>query len=165
MRSLEQLLRQPHTVASQWSSSGCSIACIFQLRGLVPQTGRTSSKVLKARVAPKLAESGAGDEVIMSIAGQVLRAMLSRYSHVRMEANRRALDEIVARQRAADAKAREEAERLPLFPTGVIRPRSISTWREGTSKLLKSRSRTSAKRCGVHTRTARRTSGAAIHSP
>jgi hypothetical protein len=42
----------------------------------------------------ELAESGAGDEVIMSIAGHVSRAMLSRYSHVRMEAKRRALDEI-----------------------------------------------------------------------
>ena len=47
----------------------------------------------------ELAESGAGDEVIMSIAGHVSRAMLSRYSHVRMEAKRRALDEIAARQR------------------------------------------------------------------
>src|ERR1700704_6656371 len=46
----------------------------------------------------ELAESGAGDEVIMSIAGHVSRAMLSRYSHVRMEAKRRALDEIAARQ-------------------------------------------------------------------
>jgi integrase len=41
----------------------------------------------------ELAESGAGDEVIMSIAGHVSRAMLSLYSHVRMEAKRRALDE------------------------------------------------------------------------
>jgi integrase len=39
----------------------------------------------------ELAESGAGDEVIMSIAGHVSRAMLSRYSHVRMEAKRRAV--------------------------------------------------------------------------
>ena len=59
----------------------------------------------------ELAESGAGDEVIMSIAGHVSRAMLSRYSHVRMEAKRRALDEIAARQRAADEKRRNEAER------------------------------------------------------
>ena len=57
----------------------------------------------------ELAESGAGDEVIMSIAGHVSRAMLSRYSHVRMEAKRRALDEIAARQRAADEKRQEEA--------------------------------------------------------
>jgi hypothetical protein len=60
----------------------------------------------------ELAESGAGDEVIMSIAGHVSRAMLSRYSHVRMEAKRRALDEIAARQRAADEKRRPELKRL-----------------------------------------------------
>ena len=59
----------------------------------------------------ELAESGAGDEVIMSIAGHVSRAMLSRYSHVRMEAKRRALDEIAARQRAAQEKRSQEAER------------------------------------------------------
>ena len=52
-----------------------------------------------------LSEPGAGDEVIMSIAGHVSRAMLSRYSHVRMEAKRRALDEIAARQGAADQEA------------------------------------------------------------
>ncbi|MEP6754249.1 MAG: tyrosine-type recombinase/integrase [Chthonomonadales bacterium] len=55
----------------------------------------------------ELAESGAGDEVIMSIAGHVSRAMLSRYSHVRMEAKRRALDEIAERQNAADEKRRK----------------------------------------------------------
>jgi integrase len=59
----------------------------------------------------ELAESGAGDEVIMSIAGHVSRAMLSRYSHVRMEAKRRALDEIAARQRTADEKRQQNAAR------------------------------------------------------
>ena len=49
----------------------------------------------------------------MSIAGHVSRAMLSRYSHVRMEAKRRALDEIAARQRAADKKRKKEAEHPP----------------------------------------------------
>jgi integrase len=58
----------------------------------------------------ELAESGAGDEVIMSIAGHVSRAMLSRYSHVRMEAKRRALDEIATRQRAADEKRKQDIE-------------------------------------------------------
>ncbi|MBI4875423.1 MAG: hypothetical protein HY822_12385 [Acidobacteria bacterium] len=59
----------------------------------------------------ELAESGAGDEVIMSIAGHVSRAMLSRYSHVRMEAKRRARGEIAARQRASDEERLEHAER------------------------------------------------------
>jgi hypothetical protein len=60
----------------------------------------------------ELAESGADDEVIMSIVGHVSRAMLSRYSHVRMEAKRRALDEIAVRQRTSDERRKEEAERL-----------------------------------------------------
>jgi len=47
----------------------------------------------------------------MSIATHVSRAMLSRYSHVRMEAKRRAIDEIAVRRRAADEKRKEEAER------------------------------------------------------
>lgn len=47
----------------------------------------------------------------MSIAGHVSRAMLSRYSHVRMEAKRRALDEIAARQNVADEKRKLEIER------------------------------------------------------
>jgi hypothetical protein len=46
----------------------------------------------------------------MSIAGHVSRAMLSRYSHVRMEARRRALEEIAARQRAADEKRQQDVE-------------------------------------------------------
>ena len=62
------------------------------------------------RVVAELAESRAGNEVIMSIAGHVSGAMLSRYSHVRMEAKRRALDEIAARQCAADEKRKKEAE-------------------------------------------------------
>jgi hypothetical protein len=47
----------------------------------------------------------------MAIAGLVSRAKLSRYSHVRMEAKRRALDEIAVRQRAADERRKTEAER------------------------------------------------------
>jgi hypothetical protein len=47
----------------------------------------------------------------MSIAGHVSRAMLSRYSHVRMEAKRRALDEIAVRQCAADERRQKEADR------------------------------------------------------
>ena len=58
----------------------------------------------------ELAEASVCDQVIMSIAGHVSRAMLSRYSHVRMEAKRRALDEVGARQRAADEVRKKKAE-------------------------------------------------------
>ena len=57
----------------------------------------------------------AGDEVIMSIAGHVSRAMLSRYSHVRTEAKRRALDEIAERQCAADEKRKDAERQQALF--------------------------------------------------
>jgi hypothetical protein len=50
-------------------------------------------------------------KVIISIAGHVSRAMLSRYSHVRMKAKRRALDQIAARQSAADEKRKADAQR------------------------------------------------------
>lgn len=40
----------------------------------------------------RLAEGQASDQTIMSIAGHVSRRMLERYSHIRMEAKRRALD-------------------------------------------------------------------------
>jgi hypothetical protein len=49
--------------------------------------------------------------VIKSVAGQISRAMLSRYSHVRMEAKRRALDEIAARQRAAEVERSKQEDR------------------------------------------------------
>ena len=42
-----------------------------------------------------LAESGAGDETIRDIAGHVSKQMLKHYSHIRMEAKRRALESIV----------------------------------------------------------------------
>lgn len=40
----------------------------------------------------KLAEGQASDQTIMSIAGHVSRKMLERYSHIRMDAKRRAVD-------------------------------------------------------------------------
>jgi hypothetical protein len=47
----------------------------------------------------------------MSISGHVSRAMLSHYSHLRMQAKRRALDEVAARQRTADEKRFAEAQK------------------------------------------------------
>ena len=52
----------------------------------------------------ELAESGAGDETIMAIAGHVSRQMLARYSHIRMEAKRKALDAVGTRSEPDAAK-------------------------------------------------------------
>ncbi len=47
----------------------------------------------------ELAETGAGDETIMQIAGHVDRQMLQHYSHIRIKAKREALAQVAARRR------------------------------------------------------------------
>jgi uncharacterized hydantoinase/oxoprolinase family protein len=56
-----------------------------------------------------LAESGAGDETIMAIAGHVDRQMLRRYSHIRMKAKREALESVVASRRGRGSTLKENA--------------------------------------------------------
>ena len=59
-----------------------------------------------------LAESGAGDQTIMDIAGHVSKRMLKHYSHIRMEAKRRALESIVNKTEAGknEEPARESGK-------------------------------------------------------
>jgi len=49
----------------------------------------------------QLAEGGTSDSTIMAIAGHVSRRMLERYSHVRMEAKRNAMEALAASTRTA----------------------------------------------------------------
>ncbi len=57
----------------------------------------------------ELAESGASNETIKAIAGHVSTRMLERYSHIRTEAKRSALEEVLKRrQEARDLKAAEK---------------------------------------------------------
>jgi integrase len=58
----------------------------------------------------ELAESGAGDETIMAIAGHVSRQMLSRYAHIRTEAKRGALEDVDRKRMAARARSRENRQ-------------------------------------------------------
>lgn len=59
----------------------------------------------------ELAESGAGDETIMAIAGHVSRRMLTRYSHIRTMAKRTALEDVVARREQQRTLNKETAEK------------------------------------------------------
>jgi len=47
---------------------------------------------LRHTFVSRLAESQASDSTVMALAGHVSRAMMERYSHIRMEAKRRAVD-------------------------------------------------------------------------
>ena len=67
-----------------------------------------------------LAEAGASDEVIRSVAGHVSTQMLRHYSHIRMEAKREALAAVEAlraarRQRANEKRKTEELEAPSTF--------------------------------------------------
>ena len=61
-----------------------------------------------------LAESGAGDQTIVDIAGHVSKQMLKHYSHIRMEAKRHALEAIVTKRPAMAEPGQEgQAEGYP----------------------------------------------------
>ena len=63
----------------------------------------------------ELAESGAGDQTIMDIAGHVSKQMLKHYSHIRMEAKRSALEAIVTKrtEENADENAKKQCSESP----------------------------------------------------
>jgi len=73
---------------------------------------------LRHTLITKLAETGAGDETIMGIAGHVSRRMLSRYAHIRTEAKRTALESIV-RTVPVIPVAPEDQRRQPDEPSVV----------------------------------------------
>ena len=49
---------------------------------------------LRHQAITELAEGGASDETVMSIAGHIDRRMMSRYSHIRKQARRAALEKL-----------------------------------------------------------------------
>lgn len=59
----------------------------------------------------ELAESGAGDATIKSIAGHVSQKMLEHYSHIRTAAKRHALDDVMARREQERVAGRLAAEK------------------------------------------------------
>src|ERR1019366_6539522 len=59
------------------------------------------------------AESGAGEQTIMDIAGHVSRQMLARYSHIRTEAKRKALEGIVSKPAPAPQAPQPTEEQKP----------------------------------------------------
>jgi integrase len=60
-----------------------------------------------------LAESGAADSTIMAIAGHVSRRMLERYSHVRMEAKRTAMEALTKSSKIGGYDTNHDTSPLP----------------------------------------------------
>lgn len=61
----------------------------------------------------QLAEGGASDSTIMAIAGHVSRRMLERYSHVRMEAKRNALEVLATSTKTAGYDTNHDTNVVP----------------------------------------------------
>jgi len=61
----------------------------------------------------QLAESGTSDSTIMAIAGHVSRRMLERYSHVRMEAKRKAMEALAVSTRMAGYDTNHDTNVMP----------------------------------------------------
>ncbi len=66
----------------------------------------------------QLAESGAADSTIMAIAGHVSRRMLERYSHVRMEAKRTAMEVLSNSSKMVGYDTNDDTSGLPV----AVRP-------------------------------------------
>jgi integrase len=60
---------------------------------------------LRHHAVTELAESQASDQTIMAIAGHVSPRMLAHYSHVRMEAKRKALDVLASTTKGYDTNS------------------------------------------------------------
>src|SRR2546428_373651 len=65
---------------------------------------------LRHQAITELGESGLSDQTIMSIAGHVSREMLDHYSHIRLEAKRRALKALETPLTEVEAQPAERAE-------------------------------------------------------
>ncbi len=105
----------------------------------------------------ELAESGAGDQTIMDIAGHVSKQMLKHYSHIRMEAKRTALESIVSKRTEENAgeNAKEQCSEPPVntrgFEAGYPQKSPQSGVFEGHRAIY--RNRKSKKRIGSSGRT------------
>ena len=81
-------LQNPSTIC-------CSAKCGAEIAKLKSSTAGLRFHDLRHHAITELAESQASDRTVMSIAGHVSQRMLAHYSHVRIEAKRKALDALV----------------------------------------------------------------------
>jgi len=92
-RSLTRAITCPACSALQNPAAICrNEKCGADLSKVKSSTAGLRFHDLRHHAITELAESQASDRTVMSIAGHVSQAMLAHYSHVRIEAKRKALD-------------------------------------------------------------------------
>ena len=109
-RSLTRAIRCPCCGELQRAGLTCrNQQCKADIRGVRSSTAGLRFHDLRHHAITELAESQIGDQVIMDIAGHVSRDMLRHYSHIRLEAKRRALD-VLSSSVSQNALSREFSE-------------------------------------------------------
>src|SRR5215470_12490278 len=92
-RSLTRAVNCPVCGKLQNPGTACeNVQCRADLQQVKSSTAGLRFHDLRHHAITELAESQASDRTIMSIAGHVSQRMLAHYSHVRIEAKRKALD-------------------------------------------------------------------------
>ena len=92
-RNLTQAIECPRCEQIQPPAKMCrNEACNADIHELKSPTAHLRFHDLRHHAITALAESQASDQTIMAIAGHVSREMLDHYSHVRLEAKRRAVE-------------------------------------------------------------------------
>jgi len=92
-RSLTRAVKCPTCGELQnLSATCCNAKCEADISNVKSSTAGLRFHDLRHHAITELAESQASDRTIMSIAGHVSQQMLAHYSHVRIEAKRKALD-------------------------------------------------------------------------
>ncbi len=99
----------PNRPAKSWDNAWRSLTKKAGLGGL-------RFHDLRHTIITELAEMGVPDHVMESITGHLSRRMLEHYSHIRLEAKRRALEELDARR---DEATEQEAVARPRQVVGV----------------------------------------------
>jgi hypothetical protein len=98
------------TWRSAWRSLRAAAAKGDPGKGIPPTPGlaRLRFHDLRHHAITELAETAASDQVIRSIAGHVTQKMLEHYTHVRLEAKRRALDALAAKRSQGSSQVTSE---------------------------------------------------------
>jgi integrase len=120
-RSLTRAVNCPACGELQEPAAICCNGCGTDLSKIKSSTAGLRFHDLRHHAITELAESQASDRTIMSIAGHVSQRMLAHYSHVRIEAKRKALDALAAGVKAAgyDTNNDTKLARNAIPPTQV----------------------------------------------
>ena len=110
--------------------------CKADIHGVESPTARLRFHDLRHHAVTELAESQASHQTIMAIAGHVSPKMLAHYSHVRMDAKRKALAGLAATNRGHGTKHDKSAQEVKgmVGPCG-LEPQTSSVSRTRSNQL------------------------------